>query len=175
MDPATADDPAPARVKPSNDADEEANAPKTAEEAVKHTQVAPSAPALATTLAGAVQLIQDDKRDLALASLHALWKKTPQSAYIPFLLGNLYYDQRWWSVAMDHYAAAIKKNAQYRANPTLNRNVIRMLASDKTARKAQGFLKNTVGKSAVPYLRTAAKQDNNVQVRRLSSWLLRGM
>jgi TolA-binding protein len=172
MDPATAEDPAPASVKPSSDADEAVNAPRTPEEAEKHT---PHGPALATTLAGAVQLIKEDKRDLALASLQALWKKTPQSAYIPFLLGNLYYDQRWWSVAMDHYGAAIKKNGRYRSNPTLNRNVIRTLASNKTARKAQGFLKGVIGRPAVPYLRVAAKQDGSAQVRRLSAWLLRSM
>jgi hypothetical protein len=99
----------------------------------------------------------------------------PASAYIPFLLGNLYYDQNWWTVAMEHYAAAIKKNAQYRSNPTLNRNVIRMLASDKTSRKAQGFLKLTVGKPAIPYLRFAAQHDANSQVRKISGWLARAI
>jgi len=173
MDPATADDPAPASTKPSNDdLDEEANAPTTAEEVEKH---APPAPVLATTLSAAVQLIKDGKRDLALASLRDLWKKTPNSSYIPFLLGNLYYDQRWWSVAMDHYSAAIKKNVNYRANPTLNRNVIRMLASNKTSRKAQGFLKFTVGKFALPYLKYAAKYEGNSQVKRLSGWLVRNI
>jgi serine/threonine-protein kinase len=169
MDPATAEDPAPASTKPPNDdEDEAANAPKTTEEAEKH---APAAPALATNLNAAVQLIKDDKRDLALASLRALWKKSPSSSYIPFLLGNLYYDQRWWSVALDHYSAAIKKNARYRSNPTLNRNVIRMLASTKTSRKAQGFLRNLVGRPSLPYLRAAAKQDHNAQVRRYAAWL----
>jgi TolA-binding protein len=170
MDPAIAEDPAPASTKPSSDEDEAANAPATAAEVEKH---APVAPVLATTLPGAVQFIQEGKRDLALASLRALWTKTPASAYIPFLLGNLYYDQRWWTVAMEHYTAAIKKNAQYKSNPTLNRNVIRMLASDKTSRKALGFLKFTVGKPALPYLRYAAQHDVNSQVRRLSGWLAR--
>ncbi|HMG23832.1 MAG TPA: hypothetical protein VK607_21005, partial [Kofleriaceae bacterium] len=177
MDPATADDPAPASARPSNDADEVANAPKTAEEIERHEHEiekrAPAAPSLATTLPGAVQLIQDGKHDLAMASLRGLWKKTPASAYIPFLLGNLYYDQRWWTVAMEHYALAIKKNARYRSNPTLNRNVIRMLGSDKTNRKAQGFLRFTVGRPAVPYLRYAAAHDPSNQVRRSSGWLLR--
>ena len=172
MDPATAEDPAPASTKPSNDADEAANAPATAEEAAKHVA---AAPVRATTLAAAVQLITDGKRDLAIASLRPLWTKTPASAYIPFLLGNLYYDQRWWSVAMDHYAAAIKKNAKYRANPTLNRNVIRMLASAKTSRKAQGFLKYTVGKPALPYVRYAALHDPSAQVRKLSGWLAKNI
>jgi len=168
MDPTTADDPAPASTKPSSDEDEAANAPKTAEEVEKH---APPAPVLATSLPGTIQLIKDGKRDLALASLRVLWKKTPNSSYIPFLLGNLYFDQRWWSVAMDHYSAAIKKNAAYRSNPTLNRNVIRMLASKKTSRNAQGFLKYTVGKPALPYVKYAAQHDANPQVKRLSGWL----
>jgi serine/threonine-protein kinase len=172
MDPATAEDPAPASTKPAPDADEAANAPKTAEEAERHTL---PTPVRATTLAGAVQLVQEGKRDLALASLHQLWKKTPNSAYIPFLLGNLYYDQNWWSVAMDHYDAAIKKNAQYRSNPTINRNVIRMLASNKTARKAQTFLKYRVGKLALPYVKYAAQHDANSQVKRLSGWLAKNI
>jgi TolA-binding protein len=177
MDPATAEDPAPASTKPSNDDDEAANAPASVEEVEKHEveKHAPSGAGLATTLSGAVQLIQDGKREQALASLRALWKKTPASAYIPFLLGNLYYDQRWWTVAMEHYAHAIKKNARYKSNPTLNRNVIRMLASGKTSRKAQGFLRFTVGRPALPYLRYAAQHDANGQVRRSSGWLVRAI
>jgi len=172
MDPATAEDPAPASTKPSGDAEEAANAPATTEEVEKH---AAAAPVRATTLAGAVQLIKDGKRDLAITSLRALWTKAPASAYIPFLLGNLYYDQRWWSVAMDHYSAAIKKNGKYRANPTLNRNVIRMLASAKTSRKAQGFLRSSIGRPALPYVRYAAAHDANGQVRKLSGWLAKNI
>jgi TolA-binding protein len=172
MDPATAEDPAPASTKPSRNDEEAANAPKTAEEVAKR---APPAPVRATTLPGAVQLIASGKRDLALASLHALWKKNQNSAYIPFLLGNLYYDQRWWSVAIDHYAAAIKKNAKYRSNPTLNRNLISMLASHKTAQRAEGFLKFNVGKPALPFVKYAAQHDSNPQVKRLSGWLLKNL
>jgi TolA-binding protein len=168
VDPAAAEDPAPASTKPSDETDEAPNAPTTTEEVEKR---APAAPVRATTLPGAVQLIKSGKRDLALASLRALWKKTPNSAYIPFLLGNLYFDQRWWLVALDHYTSAIKKNAAYRANPTMNRNVIRMLASKKTSRRAEGFLKYTVGKPALPYLKYAAQHDTNNQVKRLSGWL----
>jgi TolA-binding protein len=174
MDPATADDPAPAASKPSGDADEAINAPKTAEEVERHAPPSPPA-ARGTTVQGAVQLIKEGKHDLALTSLRALWKKNPASAYIPFLLGNLYYDQRWWTVAMEHYGAAIKKNGRYRTNPTINRNVIRMLASAKTARRAQGFLKYTVGRSALPYVRYAAQHDSNSAVRRQSAWLARNL
>jgi serine/threonine-protein kinase len=177
MDPTTAEDPAPASTRPANGAEEAANAPRTPEEAERHEREKrpPAAPALAPTIEEAVQQIKEGKHDLAMASLRELGKKIPASAYIPFLLGNLYYDRRWWTVAMDHYALAIKKNAQYRSNPTLNRNVISMMGSDKTARKAQGFLKFTVGRPAVPYLRHAAQHDASAQVRRASGWLLRNL
>jgi len=169
MNPGTADYPAPAKGSADGDDDDEAaNAPKTTEEAEKH---APPTPVIATTLPGALQLIKDGKRELAIASLTALWKKTPNSSSIPFLLGNLYFDQRWWSVALEHYTVAIKKNADYRANQILNHNVIRMLASSKTSRMAQGFLKYTVGKFALPYLKYAAQHDPNSQIKRLAGWL----
>jgi TolA-binding protein len=177
MDPTTADDPAPASARPANAVDEAANAPKTTEEIERHDteKRAPAAPQLATTMHAAVQLIQDGKHDLAMASLRALGKKNPASAYIPFLLGNLYYDRQWWTVAMEHYAVAIKKNGQYRSNPTIIRSVIRMMASDKTSRKAQGFLKFTVGRPALPYVRYAAAHDGNGQVRRAAGWLARNL
>src|SRR5262249_48349940 len=120
-DPATAEAPARAWARPSPSEDEAANAPRTAAEvdrrAAERDRRVPQAPVRTTTLAGAVQLIKEGKREQALASLRELWKKTPASAYIPFLLGNLYFEQRWWSVALEHYAAAIKKNARYRSNP----------------------------------------------------------
>ena len=167
MDPEAATNPDPNADKETAE-DEAADAPETTEDAEKR---APAEPVLAPTVPLAVQLIQDGKRDLALASLNALWKKSPQSAYIPFLLGNLYNDKLWWSVAMDHYKAAITKNGKYRGNAVLNRNVIKMLASPKTDKKAAAFLRNTIGKSAVGYLKIAAKTEKNDRVRKQAASL----
>jgi serine/threonine-protein kinase len=173
MNPEAAGYLAPAKGSADNDDDDEAaNAPKTTEEAEKH---APAPPATATTLPAALQLIKEGKREQAIASLTALWKKTPNSSSIPFLLGNLYFDQRWWSVALEHYTVAIKKNADYRANQILNHNVIRMLGSPKTSRMAQGFLKYNVGKFALPYLKYAAQHDPNSQIKRLAGWLAKNI
>ena len=118
-------------------------------------------------------MIKAGKKELALSSLRALWKKNPNSAYIPFLMGNLYFDKKWWSVAMDHYRAAIKKNAGYRRNATLNRNVIRMLASTKTRQRATNMLRGTIGKYAAPHLKRAAKDDPNPVVRKQAGILAR--
>jgi serine/threonine-protein kinase len=167
MDPATADDPDPSPAK-ETDTEEAAGAPETETEAEAK---APPAPVLAKSLPETLQLIKDGKRDVAIASLLSIWKTQPNSAYIPFLLGNLYADQRWWSVAMDHYKAAINKNAAYKSNPTLVRNLIRMLASTKTQRKAAGFLRYTIGRPALPYLRQSAAHDTNATVKRWASAL----
>jgi len=152
--------------------DEAPDAPKTTDDVEKH---APIAPVLATTIAHAVQLIKEGKTDLAVASLRALWKKTPRSAYIPFLLGNLYFDKRWWSVAMDHYRASIAKNAGYKNNATLNRNIIRMLASKKTAGSAEYFLRKTIGRQSVPYLRYAAQHESSAYVKRYAAALAKAI
>lgn len=152
--------------------DEAPDAPETAEDAEKRQ---PAEPVLAATVPEAIQLIKDGKRDLALASLRALWKKSPKSAYIPFLLGNIYYDRLWWSVAMDHYKAAIAKNNRYKSNAVLNKNVIKMLASPKTSRKASAFLRSTIGKWSVPYLKAAAKSEPNDRVRKQAAALAKSI
>jgi len=154
--------------------DEDENAPKTQEDLEKRARpAAPTAPVLAKTISGAVKLIQDGKRDLALASLQALEQKQPRSAYIAFLLGNLYFDQRWWSVAMDYYRAAIYRNGGYRTNAVLIRNVIRTLISKKTDKKAETFLRRTIGRPALPYLQQTARTDSNPYLRKYAGALAR--
>jgi eukaryotic-like serine/threonine-protein kinase len=169
VDPASVETPEPT-PKAAAAEDEAADAPKTAAEVEKRAP-APPAPTLATTIDGALALIKDGKRDLALASLRQIWKNNPKSAYIPFLLGNLYYDNIWWGVAMDHYALAIQKNAGYKYNATLNRNIIRMLASKKTSGRAEYFLRRTIGRPSVPYLQQAARYESNATVKRYAAYL----
>ncbi len=172
MDPATAEDLDPHAGSGSAAEDEAADAPHTAADIEKR---APAAPTMATNIHDALQLVKSGNRDLALVSLRALWKHEPSSAYLPFLLGNLYYDQRWWSVSMEHYRQAIAKNPQYKANPTLNRNIIRMLASPKTQASATTFLRKTLGHEAIPYLKTAATHEDNPTVRKQAASLAKSI
>ena len=170
IDPEMAEDPEGEKEGPD---DEDENAPKSAAEVEKREPPPPPAPQMAKTINGAVRLIKAGKKDLALASLRVLHKKNQNSAYIPFLMGNIYFDRKWWSVAMDHYQLAIKKNAGYRKNGTLNRNVIRMLASTKTRQRATNFLRGIIGKYAGPHLRRAAKNEKNPVVRKHAATLAR--
>ena len=64
-----------------------------------------------STLQRVADLIKAGQREQALASLAHLHRENPRSAYIPFLMGNLYADKLWWSVAIDKYGDAIKNNA----------------------------------------------------------------
>jgi len=174
IDPEKVDDPDPeAAAGKKAPADEEENAPKSEEEVEKREPAPPPEPQLAKSIHGAVMQIKAGKKELALASLRALQKKNTNSAYIPFLMGNLYFDKMWWSVSMDFYQAAIRKNSGYRRNTVLNRNVIRMLASTKTRQRATNFLRGIIGKFAGPHLRWAAKNDPNPVVRKQASTLSR--
>jgi len=171
MDPEAAEDLDPGRGSGATAEDEAENAPKTSDEVERSH---PSPPLrLATNLREAVQQISGGQRDSALASLRALHKKSPKSAYIPFLIGNLYFDQRWWSVAMDYYAEAIKKNPRYRANSVINRNVINMLSSARTRQRASNFIRGSIGHPAGPYLRAAAVHGANATIRRHAAALSR--
>ncbi|HEY1546880.1 MAG TPA: serine/threonine-protein kinase [Kofleriaceae bacterium] len=171
LDPKAAEDPDP-EANTGSATEEAADAPKTKEELETHAPAPEATPQLATSVHDAVNLIKDGKRDLALASLRSLEPRNLKSAYIPFLLGNLYFDQRWWSVAMDHYAEAIKKNPEYRQNPTINRNVIKMLGSPKTQGRATAFLR-TIGHPAAIYLKFAATHEPNAVVRKQAANLAR--
>jgi serine/threonine-protein kinase len=174
IDPEKVDDPDPeaASGTKKEPEDEAENAPKSEAE-VEKAEPTPPAPQMAKSIHDAVLLIKAGNKSLALASLRELQKKNPSSAYIPFLMGNLYYDRTWWSVAMDYYQTAIKKNAGYKRNPVLNKNVIRMLASTKTRQRATNFLRGIIGKFSAPYLRWAAKNDPNPVVRKQASNLAR--
>lgn len=170
MDPEKAEDLDPAKGSADTAEDEAGDAPKSNEEA-EHAPT-PAAPQLATNLHDAVLLIQAGKREEAIASLRILQKKQIKSAYIPFLLGNLYFDKTWWSVSMDNYAQAIHVNPAYKNNGVISRNLIKMLASAKTRSRASSFLRG-MGHPAAPYVKYAAAHDPNPVVKKYAASLVR--
>jgi serine/threonine-protein kinase len=169
IDPEKAEDLDPTKGSADTAEEEGSDAPATNAEAEQKAP-APVVPQLANNLHDAVVLIKDGKRQEALASLRILQKKNPKSAYIPFLLGSLYFDQTWWSVSMDNYAQAIHLNLAYKNNPVINRNLIKMLSSAKTRTRASGFIRG-MGRSALPYLRYAAAHDPNPTVKKTAGTL----
>ncbi len=166
MDPNTAEDLDPEKGSAEVAATEAADEPESGSAAEAKAPEPPPAVKKATTLHEAVQLIKEGQRETALAALARLHRENPKSSYIPFLMGNLYFDKLWWSAAMDNYQEAIKKNSAYRNNPTLNKNVITMLGSGKTRQRATNFLRGVVGHPAGAYLRYMATHAENPVVRK---------
>jgi hypothetical protein len=85
-------------------------------------------------------------------------------------MGNLHFDKMWWAVAMDNYAEAVHKNPQYKSNPVINRNLIKMLSSAKTRSRAEGFLRGN-GHPALTYVKYAAAHDGNPVVKKYAGQL----
>jgi serine/threonine-protein kinase len=125
------------------------------------------------TVAQALALARSGHRDEAITAVRGMWKKNPRSANLPYVLGNLYNDKRWWSVAMEHYQAAIKRAPAYRRNATLIRNVIGMLGSPRTRGHASWFLRKVVGAPARAHLAAASKRHKSVVVRKQAAAVLR--
>ncbi|MEO8843143.1 MAG: protein kinase [Kofleriaceae bacterium] len=166
MDPEKAEDLDPAKGSAETAEDEAGDAPKSNEEA-EHAPT-PATPQLATNVHDTVLLIQAGQREEAIASLRILQKKQTKSAYIPFLLGNLYFDKTWWSVSMDNYAQAIHVNPAYKNNGVISRNLIKMLASAKTRTRASSFLRG-MGHPAAIYVKYAAAHDPNPVVKKYAA------
>jgi hypothetical protein len=124
------------------------------------------------SVAGAVALIKAGKREEAIHALVGLRRSMPKSAYVPYLLGNLYFEKGWWTLGMDSYDAAIRTNGLYGAKQILNQNLIRALGIKKTRKRAARMFVNTVGSAALPHLRRAARSDRDPQVRDWSGWLV---
>ncbi|HTJ47357.1 MAG TPA: serine/threonine-protein kinase [Kofleriaceae bacterium] len=135
---------------------------------------APAPDVPATSVADAIQLIKDGKRELAMTSLRALAKKQPKNAQIPFLIGNLDFDQSAGTAAIDQYRAAIALDRAYKGNAVLARNTIQLLASAKTRSRATALLR-AAGRPALPYLRDAAKNDSSAAVRKAAGAIARSI
>jgi eukaryotic-like serine/threonine-protein kinase len=121
---------------------------------------------------GAVALIKSGKREDAIRALIELRRDQPRSAYVPYLLGNLYFGKGWWTLGMDYYDAAIRSNELYAGKQILNQNLIRALGSKKTRKKAARMFVNSIGRQSLPFLRQAARADRDPMVRDWSGWLV---
>jgi len=134
---------------------------------------APARPARVDRIADARSLIAQGRRNEAIAGLVVLRRQQPKNGFIHYLLGNLYFEKKWWTVGLNAYRLALKYKPKYRSYATINNNAIRALASPKSSRNAAGLLRNSIGKSALPFLRRAARTDRNITVRKRAASLIK--
>jgi serine/threonine-protein kinase len=125
----------------------------------------PEAPRAAATIAEVERMIAAGDREGALGALHGLRRQQPNSGRISYLMGALYFEKRWWAESVAAYREAIEKDARYRRDQALVRDVIAMLADDRAADRAQALLVKQIGEPALPQLREAARGAETKAVR----------
>ncbi len=116
--------------------------------------------------------VREGRRDQSLRALAKLRKQHPTSAYAPYLEGQVNFDNLRWVDGLASYGAAIRNNPAYRSDPTLIRNVIRCLVSDRFHSQCAEFLVREVGAPAATYLEEAARADVYANVRTRAARLL---
>ncbi len=121
----------------------------------------------------AKRLSRQGKRPEAIGGLRQLIRKQPKNARLSLALGNLYFEQMWWSAGLEQYQHALRKDRKTRKSPTLIKNAIRALGSSKTRLKAQRLLRKQIGPAGLGQLRRAAKRNKNALVRKRSSVIVR--
>jgi eukaryotic-like serine/threonine-protein kinase len=125
-----------------------------------------------TSIAGVTALVRQNKLDEAINALRDLRKKSPKSAELPYLMGDLYFDRGWWSDGLAKYREAIKMNRGMRNRVSVQRNAIRAFADDRTYPRARALIVKDVGYAAAMRLRKAAKTDASRVIRKRASAVL---
>jgi tetratricopeptide (TPR) repeat protein len=119
------------------------------------------------------QLLTKGEWEQAVAVLNRLRAEDPESADAPYMLANIYIDNKRWSDGVAAAQAAVRKNPALKADPDLIKVGIRSLVSDRSYDKSQAFLRG-LGPAAVPFIREAARHDESPKVRERAGAILQG-
>jgi serine/threonine-protein kinase len=109
----------------------------------------------------------------AAAGLNQLIRKHPKNAYYHLLLAHLNYDRGWRSEALKGYGTAARLKPLYRRYRSINDNAINSLASSKTRGRATFLITRVLKRSALPFLRRAAKSHRSPSVRQRAAALIK--
>jgi serine/threonine protein kinase len=112
------------------------------------------------------RLVQQGRRDEAIRRiLHLRRTDFPRSAYLAYMLGNLYFEKKQWGNGLEAYEDAIRLKRDYRSHATLNENAIRAFSHQQTWPKARALFVGQIRQAGLKYLRQAAQSDRNRLVR----------
>jgi tetratricopeptide (TPR) repeat protein len=109
----------------------------------------------------------------AIEVLEQLRRDQPNDADAPYMLATIYFDQHRWSEGLAAAQAATRLNPELRTDGDLIRGAIRSLGNDRSYEKSQAFLRG-LGGAATPFLKEAARRDQNPKVRERAAELLGG-
>jgi serine/threonine-protein kinase len=107
----------------------------------------------------------------ATNALRALSKTHRDSAYIPYLLGQIYMQQNLVEPGLASYREAIRKQPAYRSDATLIKSAIRILVitDERNAYYPIQFLRDDIGAPALPFLEDVKDSKNPMVRQRVAS------
>lgn len=104
-------------------------------------------------------LIDAGHLDAAILGLRRLRKQSPQNPYLPYLLGDVYFDRGWWSDALAKYREAIRLSPGYRKRSMIHKNAIQALGSKPTYARARALIVRDLGAFALRALDQAVTKN----------------
>jgi serine/threonine-protein kinase len=122
-------------------------------------------------------LLRKGDSDGALAGLYRLRHGRPaptgaKASEIATLIGDVYFDKKWWTDGLKEYRFAIAVDGRTKKNEILVSNSVRALGERATYARARRLLLDYVGRGAVPALKRAARSGATPQLRRRAQMVL---
>ncbi len=154
------------------------NAPDAGGAAAKNTTnrsaASPVKPTVVTKIKDVQNLIAGGHREEAIRGIQKLLGSThKKNGYLYYLLGNLYFEKRWWGDGLDAYRQALTYKPAYRGYKKINQNAIEALVSDKTRVKSNTLFLRYIRRDGLPHLRRAVKNHKSPRVRKRAAWLVK--
>jgi len=128
-------------------------------------------------LSDARALMRKGDSDGALAGLYRLRHARPtpsasKGSEIATLIGDLYFDKKWWTDGLREYRFAITLDGRAKKNGILLDNTVRALGDRNTSARARRLLVDYIGRGAVPALKRAARSGATPQLRHAAQKVL---
>jgi hypothetical protein len=126
---------------------------------------------IAPTVERARALLDRSENDAAMRTLWAVRRRSPKNAAVALLLGHVYFRKAWRTDGLREYGNALLLRASYKQDTLLRRNCVSAL-EDPTYGSAKALIEKSIGRSALPELRTASKSAKSWMVRARANMLV---
>lgn len=117
-------------------------------------------------LSRANEAIANGRREAAIDLLMGARRTFPDDARLAYLVGKLYFAKLWYTDGLRHLRDAVRLDPAYRSDPELIKTVLKGFNTTPRFDGAlAGFLRETIGEAAKPFLAETAESHPNPSIR----------